>query len=64
MDSVCALDLQARVGEGEFWLDETEFLSQFDDITVGYPMSGEGHLRSIYTGNYLISLAGFQAFSL
>ncbi|CAK6952485.1 calpain-10 [Scomber scombrus] len=53
VDSVCALDLQARVAEGEFWLDETEFLSQFDDITVGYPISVEGHLKSLYTGNLL-----------
>lgn len=40
--------------EGEFWLDETEFLSQFDDVTVGYPISSEGHLKSIYTGNSLL----------
>lgn len=53
VDSVCALDLQAKVAEGEFWLDETEFLSQFDDVTVGYPISEEGHLKSVYTGNLL-----------
>lgn len=44
------------MAEGEFWLDETEFLSQFDDVTVGYPISDEGHLKSIYTGNSLIKL--------
>lgn len=54
VNPVSAVDLQARVAEGEFWLDETEFLSQFDDVTVGYPISDEGHLRSIYTGNSLI----------
>lgn len=48
------MDLQSRVGEGEFWLDETEFLSHFDDVTVGYPISDEGHLKSIYTGNSYI----------
>ncbi|KAM3605315.1 uncharacterized protein V6R79_023736 [Siganus canaliculatus] len=53
VDPVSALDLQSRVAEGEFWLDESEFLSQFDDVTVGYPMSDEGHLKSIYTGNLL-----------
>lgn len=46
----CASELQARVAEGEFWLDEAEFMSQFDDVTVGYPISEEGHLKSIYTG--------------
>uniref|UniRef100_A0A8C9X1C6 Calpain 10 n=1 Tax=Sander lucioperca TaxID=283035 RepID=A0A8C9X1C6_SANLU len=53
VDPVSALDLQARVAEGEFWLDETNFLSQFDDVTVGYPINDEGHLKSIYTGNLL-----------
>lgn len=46
----CASELQARVAEGEFWLDEAEFMSQFDDVTVGYPISEEGYLKSIYTG--------------
>lgn len=53
VDPVCASDLQSRVAEGEFWLDEAEFMSQFDDVTVGYPVSVEGHLKSIYTGNLL-----------
>ncbi|XP_072219672.1 calpain-10 isoform X1 [Leuresthes tenuis] len=53
VDPVCASDLQSRVTEGEFWLDEAEFMSQFDDVTVGYPISKEGHLKSIYTGNLL-----------
>ncbi|XP_068196326.1 calpain-10 isoform X2 [Antennarius striatus] len=53
VDPVSALDLQSRLAEGEFWLDEKEFLSQFDDVTVGYPISDEGHLKSIYTGNPL-----------
>ncbi|KAM7400755.1 hypothetical protein PAMA_005105 [Pampus argenteus] len=51
VDPVCALDLQTRVAEGEFWLDETEFISQFDDVTVGYPISEEGYLKSVYSGN-------------
>lgn len=53
VDPVCTSDLQSRLAEGEFWLDEAEFLSHFDDVTVGYPISEEGHLRSIYTGNLL-----------
>ncbi|XP_061776174.1 calpain-10 isoform X2 [Nerophis ophidion] len=53
LDSSEALALQARVSQGEFWLDETEFLSQFDDVTIGYPISEEGNLLSIYTGNAL-----------
>lgn len=38
------------MAEGEFWVDEAEFRSQFDDVTVGYPLNEEGYLRSIYTG--------------
>ncbi|XP_077370295.1 calpain-10 [Festucalex cinctus] len=53
LDSVDALDIRARAAQGDFWLDETEFLAQFDDVTVGYPISEEGHLQSIYTGNLL-----------
>lgn len=53
MDPVSASDLQSRVSEGELWLDEAEFLSQFDDVTVGYPITDDGHLQSIYTGNSL-----------
>ncbi|XP_023261718.1 calpain-10 [Seriola lalandi dorsalis] len=53
VEPVCASDLQARAAEGEFWLDEAEFMSQFDDVTVGYPISEEGHLKSIYTGSLL-----------
>ncbi|XP_037537621.1 calpain-10 [Nematolebias whitei] len=53
LDPDCAVDLKSRLAEGEFWLDEAEFTSQFDEITVGYPMSEEGHLKSIYTGNFL-----------
>lgn len=54
IDHSSALELQSRRANGEFWLDETEFMSQFDDITMGYPSSAEGHLKSIYTGERLI----------
>ncbi|MED6282972.1 hypothetical protein CHARACLAT_003929 [Characodon lateralis] len=53
LDPVCTAELQARTAEGEFWLDEAEFTSQFDDITVGYPISKDGHLKSVYTGTLL-----------
>lgn len=63
VDPVCASDLQARVSEGEFWLEEDEFMSQFDDVTVGYPISEEGHLRSIYTGYSLTLVKRFSIFT-
>ncbi|XP_016897670.1 eukaryotic translation initiation factor 4E type 2 isoform X3 [Cynoglossus semilaevis] len=49
IDPKWASELQSRVAEGEFWVDEAEFRSQFDDVTVGYPLNEEGYLRSIYT---------------
>ncbi|RXN20103.1 calpain-10 [Labeo rohita] len=48
-----AQDLLGRTAEGEFWMDETEFQQEFDEVTVGYPVSDAGHLQSIYTGSYL-----------
>ncbi|CAN9502900.1 unnamed protein product [Ophioblennius macclurei] len=53
VDPGCAADLLSTLSEGEFWLDESEFTSHFDDVTLGYPISEEGHLKSFYTGNLL-----------
>jgi hypothetical protein len=50
LDPACTLNLLGRAQEAEFWVDETEFLLQFDDVTVGYPINEEGHLQSIYSG--------------
>ncbi|XP_054889447.1 calpain-10 [Poeciliopsis prolifica] len=53
LDPVCAAELRDRTAEGEFWLDEAEFTSQFDDITVGYPIGKDGLMKSVYTGTLL-----------
>ncbi|XP_028987445.1 calpain-10 isoform X2 [Betta splendens] len=53
VEARCASELQARVDKGDFWLDEAEFMCHFDDVTVGYPVSEEGLLKSIYTGTLL-----------
>ena len=50
MDPALRVELQGRLEAGEFWVDEAEFLSQFDDVTVGYPITEDGHLKSIFTG--------------
>ncbi|KAK1790956.1 hypothetical protein P4O66_014793, partial [Electrophorus voltai] len=47
-------DLLARTQEAEFWVDETEFQQEFDEVTAGYPISDDFHLQSIYTGSSLI----------
>lgn len=54
LDPLYAMDLQARISQGEFWLDEEEFVSMFDDVTAGYEIDVNGHLKSIYSGNMLI----------
>lgn len=53
LEPSCAQALLGRTAEGEFWMDETEFLQEFDEVTVSYPISETGHLQSIYTGAFL-----------
>lgn len=53
LEPSCAQALLSRTAEGEFWMDETEFQQEFDEVTVSYPISEEGHIQSIYTGNSL-----------
>ncbi|KAG9278194.1 calpain-10 [Astyanax mexicanus] len=53
LDPSCSMELLGRTKEGEFWVDEKEFLQEFDELTVGYPVSEDGHLQSIYTGSFL-----------
>lgn len=57
LDPRCAMDLQARISEGEFWLDEEQFVSMFDDVTAGYEINVNGHIKSIYSGNMLMHRA-------
>lgn len=46
-------NLLSRCEQGEFWVSLKEFQKEFDEVTVGYPISDDGHLQSIYTGNML-----------
>ncbi|XP_051778192.1 calpain-10 [Erpetoichthys calabaricus] len=50
LDPEIALPLRSRVEEGEFWVDEIEFGKEFDEVTVAYPFSIEGHMKSLWTG--------------
>lgn len=47
MDSA---ELLSQLQEGEFWVDEEEFLREFDEVTIGYPITEAGHLQSLYSG--------------
>ncbi|KAA0718696.1 Calpain-10 [Triplophysa tibetana] len=53
LEPSCAQALLGHTAEGEFWMDETEFQQEFDEVTVSYPIIEEGHLQSIFTGNFL-----------
>ncbi|XP_028611219.1 calpain-10 isoform X1 [Grammomys surdaster] len=46
-------ELLARLQEGEFWVEEEEFLREFDEVTIGYPVTEAGHLQSLYTEKVL-----------
>ncbi|XP_046731858.1 calpain-10 isoform X3 [Silurus meridionalis] len=53
LDPSCSADLLGHTKEGEFWIDQCEFQQKFDEVTVGYPISEDHHLQSIYTGSIL-----------
>uniref|UniRef100_A0A673SVB7 Calpain-10 n=1 Tax=Suricata suricatta TaxID=37032 RepID=A0A673SVB7_SURSU len=41
--------LLSQLREGEFWVEEAEFLQEFDEVTVGFPVTEAGHLQSLYS---------------
>lgn len=51
MDPVDSAELLSHLQEGEFWVEEEEFLREFDEVTIGYPVTEAGHLQSLYSGN-------------
>ncbi|KAM9663989.1 calpain-10 [Trichechus inunguis] len=48
-----ATALLSQLQEGEFWVDEEEFLLEFDELTIGFPVSEDGHLQSLHSGKAL-----------
>lgn len=48
-----ACALLGQLQAGEFWVEETEFLREFDEVTVGFPLSESGHLQSLCSGQEL-----------
>lgn len=46
----------SQLQEGEFWVEEEEFLREFDEVTVGFPITEAGHLQSLYSGEALHGL--------
>lgn len=50
MDPADESELLSQLQEGEFWVEEEEFLREFDEVTVGFPITEAGHLQSLYSG--------------
>ncbi|XP_006760738.1 PREDICTED: calpain-10 [Myotis davidii] len=53
VDPVDSAELLSQLQEGEFWVDEEEFLREFDEVTIGYPVTEAGHLQSLYSEKVL-----------
>ncbi|XP_032617742.1 calpain-10 isoform X1 [Hylobates moloch] len=53
VDAAVASELLSQLQEGEFWVEEEEFLREFDELTIGYPVTEAGHLQSLYTEKLL-----------
>uniref|UniRef100_A0A8D0TGK4 Calpain catalytic domain-containing protein n=1 Tax=Sus scrofa TaxID=9823 RepID=A0A8D0TGK4_PIG len=45
--------LLAELQDGEFWVEEEEFLREFDEVTIGFPVTEAGHLQSLCSGKAL-----------
>ncbi|XP_054578725.1 calpain-10 isoform X8 [Eptesicus fuscus] len=53
VDPVDSAELLSQLQEGEFWVEEEEFLREFDEVTIGYPVTEAGHLQSLYSEKVL-----------
>ncbi|PNI15601.1 CAPN10 isoform 10 [Pan troglodytes] len=53
VDAAVASELLSQLQEGEFWVEEEEFVREFDELTVGYPVTEAGRLQSLYTERLL-----------
>ncbi|EPY87894.1 calpain 10 [Camelus ferus] len=53
VDAADRSELLSQLQEGEFWVEEEEFLREFDEVTIGYPVTEAGHLQSLYSGKAL-----------
>ncbi|XP_033279771.2 calpain-10 isoform X6 [Orcinus orca] len=53
VESAAQSELLSQLQEGEFWVEEDEFLREFDEVTIGFPISEAGHLQSLCSGRVL-----------
>ncbi|XP_021102971.1 calpain-10 isoform X4 [Heterocephalus glaber] len=49
LESTDEARLLSQLQDGEFWVEEGEFLREFDEVTISYPVTEAGHLQSLYT---------------
>ncbi|XP_077011748.1 calpain-10 isoform X2 [Tamandua tetradactyla] len=53
VDPAEKLQLLSQLQDGEFWVEEAEFLREFDEVTVGCLVTEAGHLLSLHTAKVL-----------
>ncbi|XP_066200949.1 calpain-10 [Saccopteryx leptura] len=53
VDPADVSELLSQLREGEFWVEEEEFLREFDEVTIGFPFTEAGHLQSLYSETVL-----------
>ncbi|XP_059962896.1 calpain-10 isoform X1 [Mesoplodon densirostris] len=53
VESVAQSELLSQLQDGEFWVEEDEFLREFDELTIGFPVTEAGHLQSLHSGRAL-----------
>ncbi|XP_036091726.1 calpain-10 isoform X4 [Rousettus aegyptiacus] len=53
VEAAAGAELLSQLQDGEFWVDEQEFLQEFDEVTIGFPVTEAGHLQSLYSGKVL-----------
>ncbi|CAH2248313.1 calpain-10 isoform X1 [Pelobates cultripes] len=48
-------NLQSKMQEGEFWVEKSEFIQDFDELTMAFPVNEKGQILNIWSGLPLIS---------
>ncbi|XP_073531404.1 calpain-10 isoform X4 [Phyllobates terribilis] len=43
----------SQIQDGEFWVEKEEFLREFNEVTVSFPVIEKDHIQSIWTGSLL-----------
>ncbi|XP_073445378.1 calpain-10 isoform X1 [Dendrobates tinctorius] len=53
MDKTESSRFLSQIQEGEFWVEKEEFLKEFNEVAVSFPVIEKDHIQSIWTGSLL-----------